>query len=91
MAQEEMGCSEEVERILVADLSDLEKVAQAFGCITAFIVEYAKAEIDLARAAGDREQEVKMQIKRDSIAHARDVLATCYLRVTGRRPWHEVH
>lgn len=91
MAQEEMGCSEEVERIFVSDLPDLEKVTQAFGCITAFIIEFARAEIDLARAAGDHEQEVKMQIKRDSIAHARDVLATCCLRVTGRRPWDEVH
>ncbi|HNS52064.1 MAG TPA: hypothetical protein PKO09_12885 [Anaerolineae bacterium] len=90
MTQEEMGCSEELERIFASDVPDLEKVALSFGCITAFIVKYAKAETDLARASGDREQMVKVQIKKDSIAHARAVFATCYLHVAGRRPWDEI-
>jgi hypothetical protein len=89
MTESYIGCSVEVERILASDLPDLEKLAQAFGCITGFVVGHAQAEIDLARALEDREQVRKIQIKRDSLAHARSIFETCYLRVTGRRPWSE--
>ena len=89
MTEPYIGCSSEVERILASDLSDLEKLAQAFGCITTFIVGHAQTELDLARAVQDREQMLKIQIKRESLAHARSIFETCYLRVTGRRPWNE--
>jgi hypothetical protein len=89
MTQPYTGYSGEVERILASDLPELEKVAQAFGSITRFVVEYARGEIELARALQDHEEMVKIQIKRETMAHARDVFAMCYLRVTGRRPWDE--
>jgi len=89
MAEFDRDCSDEVERILASDLPDLDKVAQAFGCITAFVVGHAQAEIELARALQDGEQLLKTQIKKDTMAHARSIFETCYLRVTGRRPWHE--
>ena len=89
MAEFDRDCSNEVERILASDLPDLDKVAQAFGCITAFVVGHAQAEIELARALQDGEQLLKTQIKKDTMAHARSIFETCYLRVTGRRPWHE--
>jgi hypothetical protein len=89
MAELDTGCSGEVDRILASDLPDLEKVAQAFDCITAFIVGYARAEIELARALQDDEQLLKIQIKKETMAHARSIFEMCYRRVTGRRPWHE--
>ena len=89
MTEPYIGCSTEVERILASDLPDLEKLAKAFGCITGFIVGQSQVEIDLARALQDREQVLKIQIKKDSLAHARSIFETCYLRVTGRRPWNE--
>jgi hypothetical protein len=89
MQELDTSCASEVERILASDQPDLEKVAQAFDCITRFVVEHALAEIELARALQDREQLVKIQIKKDTMAHARSVFQTCYRRVTGRRPWHE--
>ena len=82
-------CGPEVERILASDLSELEKVTQAFDCITRFIISHAQAEIELAQAVQDREQMIKTQIKKDTIAHARSILEQCYCRATGRRPWHE--
>lgn len=82
-------CYAEVERILASDLPDLEKVTQAFDCITAFVVGYAKAEIELARAIQDREELLKIQIKKETMAYARSIFEHCYRRVTGRRPWHE--
>lgn len=82
-------CSREVERILASDLPDLEKVTQAFDCITGFIINHAGAEIELARALQDRQQLVATQIKKETMTHARSIFEHCYCRVTGRRPWHE--
>jgi hypothetical protein len=82
-------CSPDIERILASDLPDLEKVAQAFDRITAFIISHATAEIELARALQDGEELLKTQIKKETVAHARSIFEMCYLRVTGRRPWHE--
>jgi len=89
MAEYSTDCSGEVERILASDLSDLEKVVQAFDCITAFIISHAQAEIELARALQDREDLLKTQIKKETMLHARSIFEHCYRRVTGRRPWHE--
>lgn len=89
MQEFDASCSQEVERILASDQPDLEKVTQAFDCITRFVVRHALAEIELARALHDREEVVKIQIKKETMAHARAIFETCYRRVTGRRPWHE--
>jgi len=87
MAQQRIGCSSEVERIFASDLPDMEKVAQAYGCITGFVVDYARSEIELAKAVQDSEGLVKTQIKQQTMMHARDIFVMCYQRVTGRRPW----
>jgi hypothetical protein len=89
MQEPDDSCSHEVERILASDQPDLEKVTQAFDCITRFVVRHALAEMELARALQDREQLVTIQIKKETMAHARVIFETCYRRVTGRRPWHE--
>ena len=89
MTEPDAGCYAEVECILASDLSDLDKLTQAFDCITAFVLDQARAELDLARALQDRDQLLKIQIKKDTIAHARSIFEHCYLRTTGRRPWHE--
>ncbi len=82
-------CYGEVERILASDLPDLEKVTQAFDCITTFVIGHAQAEIELARALQDREELLKTQIKKETMAYARSIFEHCYRRATGRRPWHE--
>jgi len=89
MAEIDTSCSNEVERILASDLPELEKITQAFECITGFVVGHAEAEIELARALQDREQMLKTQIKKETMVHARSIFESCYRRVTGRRPWHE--
>ncbi len=89
MTEFDTDCSHEVERILASDLSDLEKLTQAFDCITSFIIGHAGAEIALTRALQDRQQLIATQIKKETMAHARSIFEHCYCRVIGRRPWHE--
>ena len=89
MTEFDTDCSNEVERILASELPDLERVAQAFDCITGFVAGHARAEIELARALQDSEQLLKTQIKKETMVHARSIFETCYRRVTGRRPWRE--
>jgi hypothetical protein len=89
MGELDTSCADEVERIVASDLPDLEKVTRAFECITGFVIGYAQAEIELARAMQDGEELLKIQIKKETMAHARSIFEHCYRRVTGRRPWHE--
>lgn len=89
MTTGEIGCSEEVERILGSELPDLDKLTQAFGCITGFVVDYAGHELELARALQDQEQVVRIQIKWETMKHARSIFESCYRRIAGRRPWNE--
>ena len=81
------GCTEELDRILASDAPDLDKLARAFGCITAFTVGVAEREIDLYRAMHDRDAIVKTQIKMETMKHARSIFEHCYLRITGKRAW----
>ena len=76
MGDFDTSCSDEVERILASDLPDLEKVTRAFECITGFVIGHAQAEIELARALQDREQLLKTQIKKETMAHARSIFET---------------
>jgi hypothetical protein len=89
MTDLDSSCFNEIERILASELPDLEKMAQAFGCITAFVVGHAQAEIELARALQDREELLKTQIKKETMAYACSIFEYCYRRITGRRPWRE--
>ena len=80
---------DEVERILTSDLPDLDKMTQAYDCITAFVIGHAQAEIEQARALQDPVQVLKTQIKRDTMAYARSIFEHCNRRVTGGRPAHQ--
>jgi len=75
------SCAADVDRILASGAPDLEKLAQAFDCITAFIVRHAEREAALNRALQDREALVKTQIKMETMRHARAVFEECYRRV----------
>jgi len=67
----------------------LDKVLEAVGVITSSQIDYAKREIELARAMGDQEDLVRRQIKMETIKHARQILNDCTMLVTRRRVWDE--
>ena len=77
------------EAILASDASDMDKLAKAFGGLTGFILEDAKRQVELARAAKDGEETVKQQIKLETMKHARKIFETCFWHITGRRVWDE--
>ena len=76
---------EEYERIVAADLPEMERFIQAFDWITRRIVTDTDNEIQLARAMHDDANVVKQQIKKETIKLVRGVFEGCYLRVTGER------
>ena len=85
---QDMSCAQEIDKIMASDEPDLEKLAQAFACITTFVIDNASRDIELSRVMQDREAVVKTQIKMETIKHARSIFEQCYRRITGRRPWH---
>lgn len=80
---------DKVNQIVASDLTDLDKVLDAFGIITSSQIEHAEREIELARAMGDKESLVRRQIKMETIKHARQILNDCTMLVTRRRKWDE--
>ncbi len=80
---------DELDAIFKSDLSEIEKLAQAFEWITGRHIEFGAQEIELLRAMQDKEALVKEQIKLSTIKHTRSVFCDCYQRATGRRPWDE--
>ena len=82
----------EIERISADDrMSEVEKLAAAFGLVTRSIIEQNGRNLELARAMGDEETAVKEQIKSGVMQTAREVFEFCYINVTGTRKgiWHE--
>jgi hypothetical protein len=75
--------------IVEADLPEIERLAQAFGWITASYVEHAQGEIELARAMGDPEAVIREQIKMEMMKHARSIFQDVYRQVTRRSAWGE--
>lgn len=75
--------------INASDATDAEKLAQAFGGLTGFVMEDARRQVELARASQDREETVKQQIKLETMKHARRLFRTCYWHITGKRAWDE--
>ena len=84
-----LSYQEELEAILGADLSEMEKLAAAFGGLTGFVVEVAENEIELAKALGDQQALIKQQIKIETMKSARDMFRMVFWRVTGRWAWDE--
>jgi hypothetical protein len=82
----------EIERISADEaLSEVEKLAAAFGLVTESIIEQNGRNLELARAMGDEETAVKEQIKSGVMKTAREAFEFCYIKVTGTRKgiWHE--
>ena len=73
------------------ELSELEKIVQAFDLVTKSAVTYSEHEIELALAMGDKETAVKERIKSGGIQIARGMFEHCYREITGSREvlWHE--
>jgi hypothetical protein len=78
-----------VDAIVASDLPDIDKLKQGFGLVTSTIIEQAGREIELAKAKHDREERIKVQIKRSTMNAAREVFDTWYTRITGRKAWDE--
>lgn len=76
----------EIERI-AADgaLSEVERLAAAFGLVSASVIEQNGRDLELARAMGDEETAVKEQIKAGVMQSARQIFEYCYVQITGTR------
>ena len=72
-----------------SSLPEVEKLARAFGWVTARIVAYAEREVEAARALRDEESAIKQQVKMETVRHARSIFEECYLLATGRKAWDE--
>lgn len=83
------GFQDEFDAILASDMPDIDKLAWAFGRITDDIIAYARQEIEMANALHDQDARIRVQIKRDTLKHARHIFATSYVRITGRKVWDE--
>jgi hypothetical protein len=86
---DEANYVEELDAIFNSDLPDMEKMARAFGGLTAFIIDEAQGQIELAKAMHDGEETVKQQVKMETMKHARKIFQTCHRRITGRGAWDE--
>ena len=75
--------------VLASDEPDIDKLAWAFGRITDDIISFARNEIEMATAMHDGDAKVRVQIKMETIKHARHIFATSYQRITGRSVWDE--
>ena len=75
--------------IIASDSSDLEKLTEAFGGLTGFIIEDSTRQVELARASQDADEAVKQQIKLETMKHARRLFDTCCWHITGKRVWGE--
>ena len=80
---------DDFDTILASDKPDIDKLAWAFGWITDNIIDSANHEIELAMALHDGDAKVRMQIKMETIKHARHIFATSYQQITGRSVWDE--
>jgi hypothetical protein len=75
----------EIQAILQQDMSELEKLTQAYRMVVNKQIEFARGALELARVSGDREAQVKEQIKLGALKNALEMFSYCYLRLTGKR------
>ena len=80
---------DDFDAILASDKPDIDKLAWAFGRITDDIVGFAHHEIEMAAALHDQDAKIRVQIKMETIKHARHIFAMSYQRITGRSVWDE--
>ena len=77
------------EAIMASNSTDMEKLAEAFGGLTDFIIEDTERQVALARASQDRQEMVKHHVKLETMRHARRIFALCYWHVSGKWAWNE--
>lgn len=70
-----------------SDLTDAERLAQAFDVVTRRILSLGEQEVELARAVQDTELLVKNQIKLETLKTSRQVFEQCYRFMLGGSPW----
>jgi hypothetical protein len=77
----------EINDILNADLTDMQKLARVFRWITDFYIENSDREIELFKAVGDQDALIKEQIKQSVFKHAQTIFQDSHLLVTKRKAW----
>ena len=85
----EQDVMDELDEIIRADSPEMEKLRDAFGRITALVIEHAQHEVEFAKAMQDQGAVIKTQIKMETIKTARNIFHMCYTRIIGRRAWDE--
>jgi hypothetical protein len=75
--------------IFESDLSEADKLAQSFDCITSMYIQHAEQEIELLRAFGDNDALIKEQIKTETMKHVRSIFNDCFIRSTGKKAWND--
>jgi hypothetical protein len=77
----------EINDILNADLTDMQKLARVYRWITDFYIESSDREIELFKAVGDQDALIKEQIKQSVFKHAQTIFQDSHLLVTKRKAW----
>lgn len=70
-----------------ADLTDADRLAQAFDVVTRRILSLYEQDVELARALQDGDLLVKNQIKLEMLKTSRQVFEQCYRFMLGGSPW----
>ena len=73
--------------IKLADLTDADRLAQAFDVVTRRILSLYEQDVELARALQDGDLLVKNQIKLEMLKTSRQVFEQCYRFMLGGSPW----
>jgi len=77
--------SPQIEEIMAVELSDIEKLSQAYVLIISQHIEICKREIEVCKALGNQEGMIKEQIKANTMEYTLDMFRQLHLRVTGRK------
>ena len=72
-----------------SDQPEIDKLRAFYDRTTSRIVDFAEKEIELAQAMQDQESIVKVQVKMETLKHARRIFAEGYQIVTGKKAWDE--
>ena len=87
--REKLSWLELIDTLKGSELSDLDKVVQAFRHATDEHVKNSQRDVELARALKDRKSVIREQIKQETIKYTQKVLNDCYTIFIGRRAWDE--
>ncbi|MEM7128516.1 MAG: hypothetical protein AAF702_19440 [Chloroflexota bacterium] len=69
--------------------SQIKELADIFGLVTHRFLEDSQNKAELAKAAGDREELIKEQIKVEVLRQTRRIFEIHYKRIAGTEPWNE--